>query len=362
MKMPKLVVGYLLDDEVFVKSFTIPESHDWIKWLANEELAQFFGELFALMIQISEEKEDSETLRTFLEYWYEIAEEWREIALGEEDPEIFEEDSETPPTVVTDWSVDALEAALKGQDPATLFNSLAGLLGKAMVSSERDALADILESEQDLESDWIDIIEVQREPKSTTHKTHTEPEPVVDITEDQRDTYLALSISDLELSTRAYNCLKKENIKTVRDLVTKRNGNWWNTRGWDQRRSTKSETDSLPGGFTSAWTWMTRTTRRHPSKCLDIGRYQKLWKSPILNNALHKAKTPQLNSKRTSIRRLSKPLLRLPIPTEVSFLSVSLITERSEELPLGKRHSETGQTGLPKRLNRGWFWKLNRLT
>ena len=29
---------------------------------------------------------------------------------------------------------------------------------------------------------------------------------------------------------------------------------------------------------------------------------------------------------------------------------VCLITERSEELPLAKRHSETGQTGLPKRL------------
>lgn len=43
MKMPKLVVGYLLDDEVTVKSFTVPESHGWIKWLVNEELAQFWG-------------------------------------------------------------------------------------------------------------------------------------------------------------------------------------------------------------------------------------------------------------------------------------------------------------------------------
>lgn len=103
----------------------------------------------------------------------------------------------------------------------TLFNSLAGLLGKAMISSERDVLSDILEAEEELDAPWIDIVEVQREPKSTTRKTHTEPESVVDITEEQRDTYLALSISDLELSTRAYNCLKKENIKTVRDLVTK---------------------------------------------------------------------------------------------------------------------------------------------
>ena len=221
MKMPKLVVGYLLDEEVFVKSFTIPESHDWIKWLANEELAQFFGELLELMIQISEEKEDSQTLRTFLDFWHEIALSWREIALSEEDPEIFEEDSQTSPTVVTDWSVDALEAALKGQDPATLFNSLAGLLGKAMVNSERDVLSDILEAEEELDAPWIDILEVQQEPRLTTRKTHAEPEPVVDITEEQRDTYLDQSISELGLSTRAYNCLKKENITTVRELVTK---------------------------------------------------------------------------------------------------------------------------------------------
>lgn len=221
MKMPKLVVGYLLDDEMFVKSVTIPESHDWIKWLANEELAQFFAELLELMIQISEEKEDSETLQAFLEYWQEIAAEWRELALGDTEHAIFEEDSQTSSTVVTDWSLEALETALKGEDPATLLNSLAGLLGKAMINSERDVLSDILEAEQELDAPWIDIIEVQREPKSTTRKTHTEPEPVVNITKEQRDTYLALSISDLELSARAYNCLEKENIKTVRELVVK---------------------------------------------------------------------------------------------------------------------------------------------
>ena len=221
MKMPKLVVGYLMDDEVLVKSFTIPESHNWIKWLASEELAQFFGELLELMIQISEGKENSETLQTFLEYWHEIAEEWRKIALGDTDPAMFEEDSETLQPVVTDWNINALESALKGQDPATLFNSLAGLLGKAMISSERDVLSDILEAEEELDAPWIDIIEVQREPKSTTHKTHAEPEPVADVTEQQRDTYLALSISDLELSTRAQSCLERENIRTVRELVAK---------------------------------------------------------------------------------------------------------------------------------------------
>ena len=221
MKMPKLVVGYLMDDEMFVKSFTIPESHDWIKWLANEELAQFFGELLELMIQISEDKEDSETLQTFLDFWHEIALSWREIALGEEDSEIFEEASKTSPTVVTDWSVDALEAALKGQDPATLLNSLAGFIGKAMIGSERDVVADTLEAEQELDSPWIDIIGVQPEQRPRTRKTHAEPEPVADVTKQQRDTYLAQPIRELELSTRAYNSLKNENIKTVRELVAK---------------------------------------------------------------------------------------------------------------------------------------------
>ncbi len=221
MKMPKLVVGYLMDDEMFVKSFTIPESHEWIKWLANEELAQFFGELLELMIQISEEKEDSKTLQTFLDFWHEIALSWREIALGEEDSEIFEEDSETSPTVVTDWNVDALEAVLKGQEPVSLLSSLAGFIGKAMISSERDVLADIDAAEEELDSPWIDIIGVQPEQRPMTRKTHAEPEPVADVTEQQRDTYLAQPILELQLSTRAYNCLKNENIETVRELVKK---------------------------------------------------------------------------------------------------------------------------------------------
>lgn len=221
MKMPKLVVGYLLDDEMFVKSFRIPESHNWIKWLANEELAQFFGELLELMIQISEEKEDSETLQAFLEYWQEIAAEWRELVLEDTEHAIFEEDSQTPPTVVTDWSLAAVEDALKGQDPVTLLNSLAGLLGKAMVDSERDVLSDILGAEQELDAPWIDIVEVQQEPRLTTRKTYVEPEPVADVTEEQRDAYLAETIYELGLSTRAQSCLERENIRTVRELIAK---------------------------------------------------------------------------------------------------------------------------------------------
>lgn len=217
MKMPKLVVGYLLDDEVFVKSFTIPESHDWIKWLANEELAQFFGELFELMIQISEEKEDSETLRAFLEYWHEIAAEWRELALGDTDQAIFEEANEVVGNIVTNWN----EAVLKGQDPKTLLASLGGLIGRALIGSDPNVLGDIAEAEEELDAPWIDILEVQRAPGSTTRKTHTEQEPVADVTEQQRDNALAQPILELGLSTRAYNSLKNENIKTVRELVAK---------------------------------------------------------------------------------------------------------------------------------------------
>ncbi|MCY3721461.1 MAG: hypothetical protein OXG97_04505 [Candidatus Poribacteria bacterium] len=217
MKMPKLVVGYLLDEEVFVKSFTIPESHDWIKWLANEELAQFFGELFELMIQISEEKEDSETLRTFLDFWHEIALSWREIALGEEDSEILEKASETLGTIVTNWN----EAILKGQDPEMLLNSLAGLLGKAMIDSERDVLSDILGAEQELDAPWIDIVEVQQAPSETSDMTDDEMEAMLEMTEEQRDFYLDQSLSDFGLSGRAQNCLERQNIRTIRELVAK---------------------------------------------------------------------------------------------------------------------------------------------
>ena len=224
MKMPKLVVGYLLDDEVAVKSFTVPESHEWIKWLANEELAQFFEELLELMIQISEEEEDSETLQAFLEYWEEIAAEWRELALADTDDVIFEKGSETPPPVVTDWNLDAIAAALKAEEPVGFLRTFGSLIGKALSGAERDVPSDILEAEDELDAPWIDIVEVQQAPRSTTRKTHAEREPVADVPKQQREAHLAQPITELGLSTRAYNCLINENIKTVQDLVRK--GEW----------------------------------------------------------------------------------------------------------------------------------------
>ena len=155
------------------------------------------------------------------EYWQEIAAEWRELVLEDTEHAIFEEDSQTSSTVVTDWSLAAVEDALKGQDPVTLLNSLAGLLGKAMVDSERDVLSDILGAEQELDAPWIDIVEVQQEPRLTTRKTYVEPEPVADVTEEQQDAYLAETIYELGLSTRAQSCLERENIRTVRELIAK---------------------------------------------------------------------------------------------------------------------------------------------
>ena len=221
MKMPKLVVGYLLDDEVAVKSFTVPESHEWIKWLANEELAQFLGELLELMIQISEEKEDSETLQAFLEYWEEIAAEWRELALADTDDAIFEEDSETPPPVVTDWNLDAIAAALKTEEPVGILRTFGSFIGKALSGAERDVPSDILEAEAELDAPWIDIVEVQQAPSGTSDMTDDEMEAMLEMTEEQRDYYLDQSLSDFGLSGRAQNCLERENIRTIRELVVK---------------------------------------------------------------------------------------------------------------------------------------------
>ena len=82
MKKSKLVVGHLMNDELFVKSVTPSKSFDWLKWLEAEELVEFFAELFKLLTQISEGKKDVETLSIFLS-------EWRETALINSEPDIL---------------------------------------------------------------------------------------------------------------------------------------------------------------------------------------------------------------------------------------------------------------------------------
>lgn len=82
MKKPKIVVGHLMNNELFVKSITISKSNDWIKWLETDELIEFFEELLKLMTQISEGKKDADTLTIFLS-------EWRETALINTEPDVL---------------------------------------------------------------------------------------------------------------------------------------------------------------------------------------------------------------------------------------------------------------------------------
>ena len=82
MKKPKLVVGHLMNDQLLVKSVTTPKHIDWLKWLETEELVEFFGEFLKLMTQISEGKKDVTTLSTFLA-------DWRETALINSEPEVL---------------------------------------------------------------------------------------------------------------------------------------------------------------------------------------------------------------------------------------------------------------------------------
>ena len=77
------------------------------------------------------------------------------------------------------------------------------------------------EAERELTSPLIDIVEQQPGRALTTHGTYMEPQPVVDITEAQRDEYLALSIFEIPFSVRIHNCLQSRNIETLRDLVGK---------------------------------------------------------------------------------------------------------------------------------------------
>ena len=201
MKKPEFVVGYLMDGGAFIQSIKVPKLLDWFKHLEPAELIAFFQDLLELVIQISSGKEDVETLEEFLAYW-------REIALEAEGT--FEETHINPE-----------DAEIAAQAVNILWKSLADSIGAAMSTGELGILGNYDEAERELTSPWIDIVDEQSGPALTTHGTRMEPEPVVDITEEQRDNYLAQSIFELGLSARAYNCLERENIKTVRELVTK---------------------------------------------------------------------------------------------------------------------------------------------
>ena len=82
MKNPKIVVGHLMNDELFVKSLPASKHLNWIKWLEADELVEFFAELFKLITRISEGEKDTDTLTSFLSAW-------RETALINSEPEVL---------------------------------------------------------------------------------------------------------------------------------------------------------------------------------------------------------------------------------------------------------------------------------
>lgn len=202
MKKPELVIGYLMNGGAFIQSIKVPKLLDWIKHLEPEELIAFFQDLLELVIQMLSGKQDIEALEEFLVYWRELALE-SDSALGEThaDPE---------------------EAEIVAKAADILWKSLADSLSTAMSTGELGIFGNYDNEEHELTSPWIDIVDTQPGPGLTTYGTHTEPEPeVIDVTEEQRDTYLALSILEIPFSARIHNCLERENIKTVRDLVIK---------------------------------------------------------------------------------------------------------------------------------------------
>ena len=200
MEKPELVIGYLMNGGAFIQSIKVPRLLDWIKHLEPEELIAFFQDLLELILQVTSGKENVETFEEFLDYWRELASEaegaFEEAHLDPEDAEI----------------------AAKAVD--ILWKSLADSIGAAMSTGELGIFRNYDEAERDLTSSLIDIVDTQPGRALTTHGIYTDPEPV-DITEAQRDAYLALSIFEIPFSVRIHNCLKSRNIETLRDLVSK---------------------------------------------------------------------------------------------------------------------------------------------
>ena len=193
MKQPKLVVGFLIEDELNVKAANISQSLDWLKELQIGDLVEFFEGLLELIPQIADSTEDSESLQVFLALW-------REGALEVSD--------------------------MEDEERQTFWQTLTDSIERAMTTAGQSILVGFDDEEDELDSPWIDIIDRQparggiRHSMPIHHSPYAEP-VVVDVTEEERDYYLAQPISELGLSTRAHNCLVRERIKTLRELVAK---------------------------------------------------------------------------------------------------------------------------------------------
>ena len=57
-----------------------------------------------------------------------------------------------------------------------------------------------------------------------------QPELMADKSESQKDKILEMTIDDLDLSVRSFNCLKRANINTVDDLISKSQGDMMKVR------------------------------------------------------------------------------------------------------------------------------------
>ena len=203
MQKPELVIGYLMKGGTFTNTIKVPQLLDWIKYFEPEDLITFFQDLLELIIQISKGKENVDTLAEFLGYWRELAlETEREFSEDYTDPEEAGE-----------------EIAAQAAD--ILWQSLAKSIEAAMGTGELGIFGNYDEAERELTSPWIDVVEEQPGQALTSHDTRMELEPMVDITEEQRDEYLALSIFAIPFGARIHNCFERENIETVRDLVRK---------------------------------------------------------------------------------------------------------------------------------------------
>ena len=72
-----------MNDQLFAKSVVRLQSIiDWLKWLEAAELVAFFEELLKLVTQISEGKKDAGALSIFLA-------DWRETALINSEPDVL---------------------------------------------------------------------------------------------------------------------------------------------------------------------------------------------------------------------------------------------------------------------------------
>ena len=191
------------------KVVTTPEHLEWIKWLDPEELTAFFEELLNLVTEIAQEDEPSETLTIFLD-------QYRANAAISAQLYGSKNITDTIPEVADALGIDIGEAV----------EHVADVLG-IDIDEVRQEVADdfgidVAVVTRKLKALGIDISEQQWKQEIPASNTHTAQEPmIIDVTEQERDHYLAQPISELELSVRAHNCLEFANIKTVRDLVIK---------------------------------------------------------------------------------------------------------------------------------------------